>query len=46
MKTKKVKKVLNLNKTTIARLDKSEARKVNGGKPSGWTRYSCADVCP
>jgi len=31
MKTKKVKVTLNLNKTTIARLNETEAREVNGG---------------
>ena len=31
MKTKKVKGSLKLNKTTIARLDDSEAREVKGG---------------
>jgi len=42
MKTKKIKSSLNLNKTTIARLNESEVRAVNGGVNRTNT---CGEIC-
>lgn len=47
MKTKKIKKVLKLNKTTIARLNESEAREVKGGvnRTNTCPWNTCKDIC-